>query len=286
MITDETILTGIDRIVTDLRRRFPDALGVAQRMRASRGEGLDWPGWCWLPMAATVAYLTDRGGTAADIAALHAITTWRIDRAVLSLDEAAVGEVLVLAEPVPGEALGPVIPPADRNDPEGWRKVPTAPIRDAAMALPAWCPYIMTPPEPETRALLRGLWVWAEHDVNTGRPELRILVDHDGTVSGLVPYVVYLDRPTLGRAVDDMLATTWATPSGGRDVTGLPDPASNLVGTLIHGALPIALAATRPGYRYTTTEDPGADLTPRADDQKLPTTTTHWTQHPLGLRAL
>lgn len=56
-----------------------------------------------------------------------------------------------------------------------------------------------------------GLWMHLEHDLNTGRPELRILVDPGtGGLDGLVPIPIYLDRPSVTEALADAKATTFA----------------------------------------------------------------------------
>ena len=93
---------------------------------------------------------------------------------------------------------------------------------------------------------MRGIRVHREFDVQTGRPELRILVDTDGTDAGLGPQSIYLVRPNLGRGVDDMLASTFAR----GDQSGLPHPLNGVLGNVIYGVLPLLLAAAHPGHIY------------------------------------
>ena len=80
---DLASVARVDALLAEYRRYYPDALAVSGGLVERRGEpGLEWPDWCWLPMAATVAYLTSRGvhgdrlGT--DIGRVAALTQWRI----------------------------------------------------------------------------------------------------------------------------------------------------------------------------------------------------------------
>ena len=217
-----------------------------------------------MPMAATATYVLERHGDPSHIAALHATTLWRLERAVLQLDADAVAEVFT-----------DVISLADLQDPQRWRSIETRVLVEAADRLPTWCPYIAYPPEAQEEGRpppMRGIWVHREFDINTGRPELRLLVDIDGADSGLIASPIYLDRPTLGRAVDDMLASTMA----GGDQSGLPQPFSALTGNLIYGAVPLLLAASRPGYLYPPLPAQGG----------IPTHTTVLQQHRRGLRPI
>ncbi|MEW2498505.1 hypothetical protein AB0942_33985 [Streptomyces nodosus] len=69
--------------------------------------------------------------------------------------------------------------------------------------LPQHCVYVALPQmdrpvEAGPLSWPLGVFVHLEHDVaNGGRPEIRIVVDTDGTWEGLMPHPVLLDRPTL-----------------------------------------------------------------------------------------
>ncbi len=252
----------IDAISQHFRRLYPDALGVLTQMRQMRGPALSWPDWCWVPMGATAAYLVERQGDARDVGALHALTLWRLDRTVLKLDGDSVVEV-----------FSDGISAADTQEPLRWRSIETRVLEEAVGRLPSWCPYIAYPPEAQGKGFLssmRGIWVHREFDVQTGRPELWILFDTDGTDAGLVPQSIYLDRPNLGRAVDDMLASTFA----GGDQSGLPHPLSGVLGNVIYGVLPLLLAATHPGFIYPPLPARGG----------IPSRTTILQQYRRGLR--
>lgn len=79
--------------------------------------------------------------------------------------------------------------------------------------LPEWCVYVY-----EAGA---GLWMHLEHDMNTGRPELRLLMDVPGEPAPL-PVAVYLHRETITESIGDFRATIMANLAGGagRDVRG------------------------------------------------------------------
>jgi hypothetical protein len=67
--------------------------------------------------------------------------------------------------------------------------------------LPQQCVYLAMPRVPLAEAgkepLPLGVFVHLEYDYRGGRPELRLLLDQDGTWDGLVGVPVLLDRPTL-----------------------------------------------------------------------------------------
>lgn len=272
-VDEPEVLAGVEQIVGEVRRRHPDALAALTRLREDMmARGQMWPDWCWMPMSGVAGYVVAGRGDPADIAVVAAITAWRSDRAVLRLSPPPVLEALAELEA------------ADLEQPQAWRDIPLPRLRDRLLVgLPVWCPYLLMPPVPQP--LGRGLWVHLEHDDATGRPELRILLDVDGRRSGLMPLVIYLDRPTLGRALDDMLATTRATLQGrrGADLAGLPDPVGSLPGVLVHGVLPLILGAIDPGYRYLD-QTTGQALVASRPGGRPPRETTMWTQTPLGIR--
>ncbi|ATY17022.1 hypothetical protein CU254_41280 (plasmid) [Amycolatopsis sp. AA4] len=103
------------------------------------------------------------------------------------------------------------------------------------------------------------MFVHLEHDYNTGRPELRLLIDHDGTWEGLEPMPVYLDRPNLG-AVGDATANALAGARGavGADLRALAKPEGPLAlpGLSAWTVLPLALALIDPAARHIDRDAP------------------------------
>ena len=136
-------------------------------------------------MAATAAYLSGRrrGPGPQPVAAAHALYLRRFSRSVWLLDNHLTERPLTQ---VPGPVTG----------------------AEAFADLPERYTYIAGG-DPEWPGL--GVWIHLEHDANTRRPELRLLLDAGGGISGTQPIPVYLDRPTLTQALADYRATAAAT---------------------------------------------------------------------------
>ncbi|MDG4795090.1 hypothetical protein [Micromonospora sp. WMMD1082] len=164
-----------------------------------------WPDWCLLPMGAPAALLAStQRGPHGPIAAMSALYAWRYTRSVYLIEPALLGRLL---HQVP-DALEGVGDLAD---------------------LPQWCIYVAEP----NAGSAAGVWMHLEHDVNTGRPELRLLLDVQPAagIEGMMPVPVYLDRPSITEAIADYRATTLASLRGpGADVHGgdLDAAAANL----------------------------------------------------------
>lgn len=244
-----TSVARVDALLAEFRRYYPDALAVSRGLAERRGEpGLDWPDWCWLPMAGTVAYLSAHanwdGGRGADIGRVAALTQWRLGRGVYQIDpDVAAAAVDALRHSAGGGATQ-------------WRQAVLPPVQTWTR-LPEWCCYVELPAELYDRLedgfRFLGSFVHLEFDTNSGRPELRLVLDMDGTWVGLLPIPVYLDRPTLGSAVADMSANADAAAAGkvGADVRSLQDASyeAQLTGMAVWMMLPVVLALVDPAVR-------------------------------------
>ncbi|KAA1250685.1 hypothetical protein F0Q45_08300 [Mycobacterium simiae] len=265
--------TGVDALLQQFRHRYPDALAVCAEMVNRRGnDGLDWPHWCWLPMAGTLAYLTAGQANPGDVARVAALTQWRLTRGLYLLDEAvadtAVSELW--------EAAG---------GPDNWHHAILPPL-DRWTHLPQQCCYVAWPPAVVPSAplpTLKGVFIHLESDANSGRPELRLLVDTDSCWDGLVPIPVYLDRPNLGAAMADAGAAASAAYRGvtGADVRSLSGPSviMAMAGLTAWLVMPLALALIDPHANYVNIDQPGQAPTPatRRDKHWLPAPrTTAW----------
>lgn len=239
----------VDALLAEFRRNYPDAFAVSRSLLERRGEsGLDWPDWCWLPIAGTVAYLTAQpnwdGGRGADIGRVAALTQWRLGRGVYTI-----------APDVAAAAVGALRHGAHEGAAQ-WRKSVLPPV-EAWTRLPEWCCYVEFPAEVydqlEGRLRFLGSFVHLESDTNTGRPELRLVLDTDGTWSGLLPIPVYLDRPTLGSAIADMSANAHAGGGGaiGADVRALHGNSDEveMTGMAVWMVLPLVLSLVDPSVR-------------------------------------
>ncbi|MER7952008.1 hypothetical protein ABTY59_31920 [Streptomyces sp. NPDC096079] len=199
------------RYLTEVRKRYPD--GFAQLNRFARQKGspglMDWPDWCWLPLGASYAVASGGGANRltagdsrmADMGRIGALSAWRLTKGVYWLEPDAQQvhvDRLWQAEGVPTD--------------------PRLGLERFAAHLPQHCVYVALPPADrptETGPLgwPLGVFIHLEHDANNGRPELRLVVDMDGTWDGLEPHPVLLDRPTLlassrelaGKGLDSVL---------------------------------------------------------------------------------
>lgn len=183
-------------------RDYPDAWKSADLFRASRGEpGFAWPDWCFLPLAAAHAVVSESWGGQIplhrihDVARVGAMMAWRMTQGIYRFD--------------------PSIYEALRDTPVSG-DIPA----DVLFQLPEWCVYIETP-EMETDAVrLYGFWAHMEHDMSTGRPELRLLLDRG---DGLVPVPLHIGQWSLSAAVDRAmdLATVYAASAGASPVSAI-----------------------------------------------------------------
>jgi hypothetical protein len=167
----------------EILSRWPGAWTQLDEMRAR--PPAEWPQWCLLPMAATAAYLSAAapGFPPPPIAAVHALYTWRFARSVWLFEGHLAGQLL--------------------------DQVPDAvPSTAELAALPEWCVYMAGFSLEWPGA---GLWAHLESDANTGRPELRLLLDPGGGLDDMTAVPVYLDRPSLTEAIADFRATALAT---------------------------------------------------------------------------
>lgn len=167
----------------EVLRRWPGAWQVLDELRDR--PGLDWPrDWCLLPMAATATWLRDAGPVfpPPPVAAVHALYLWRFSRSVWRFNRHLMARLL---DQVPDAA-----PDAGRLS-----------------GLPEWCVYV-TDAHPEWPG--SGLWIHLEHDFDTGRPELRLLLDPGGGLDDMTAVPVYLDRDTVTEALADYRATAIA----------------------------------------------------------------------------
>ncbi|WP_328373436.1 hypothetical protein OG800_50300 (plasmid) [Streptomyces sp. NBC_00445] len=150
----------------------------------------DWPDWCWVPMSGAYAVVCPSGvmlpgdPRVEDMARVAALSTWWLTKGVYWIDDDAGAKHVDQAWSRPGV-------PAEK------------PLRGERFlnALPQQCVYIALPPQPLEEAgkipPVLGVFVHLEYDYRGGRPELRLLIDRDGTWDGLAAVPVLLDRPTL-----------------------------------------------------------------------------------------
>lgn len=184
-------------------RLYPQAWKQADSIRNRRGLSLpDWSDWCYLPIAATQAILADDArvdGTRlhlthperiTDAASLAGLAAWRMTQGIYRFDPSVYNAVR--DTPVAGD-----IP------------------HDMLYRLPEWCIYIETPDMLLGNGPMPGAFVHLEHDTNTGRPELRFLLDVNAK-SGpvLIPAVLHLGPWTLAEALARSVGSSVGNASG------------------------------------------------------------------------
>ena len=153
------------RPVTHLRQvaqHYPGIWQQLDRLRAARGKGLPpWPDWCFLPLAGTVAALTqgapqpDLRPLGLQIGCVGALAAWRATQGIYRFDPTVFAAVW--DTPIAGD-------------------LPTALLSH----LPEWCCYVpVDPPRPlwQEDLVLHGFFVHLEWDANTHRTELRCVLD-------------------------------------------------------------------------------------------------------------
>ncbi len=180
---------------------YPNAWRQADLFRADRGKDVpDWPQWCFLPFGAWYAIVSaslrsDRVDPRhiGDVARLAALGAWRSTQGVYRFDR-ELFDALV-STPVAG-------------------KLP----HEVLYHLPEWCVYIETDGMTWSDAPLYGFFAHLEHDANTGRPELRLLLDAE---LALLPVVLHLGEwsldESIARATDlaNVHASTVGLPAAG-----------------------------------------------------------------------
>jgi hypothetical protein len=143
-------------------QQYPGLWPQLDRLRAARGQGLpQWPDWCFLPLAGTVAALTqgapqpDLRPLGLQIGRVGALAAWRTTQGIYRFDPTVFEAVW--DTPIAGD-------------------LPTALLYH----LPEWCCYIPVAPARslwQEDLVLHGFFVHLEWDANTHHRELRFVLD-------------------------------------------------------------------------------------------------------------
>jgi hypothetical protein len=155
---------------------YPRAWEQLAKFRNEK-ENLDgWPDWCYLPMSAAHAIAT--GGRndvipmVVDTMTICGLGIWRMTQGVY------------------------------RFNPDLFEALWTTPITripvDLLFRLPQWCVYIEAPGKSLFNLDLFGVFVWFEYDAETGRAELRALID---SCQELLPIIFFITRATLDECI-------------------------------------------------------------------------------------
>ncbi|MBI5549318.1 MAG: hypothetical protein HY901_35990 [Deltaproteobacteria bacterium] len=181
------------RLIEIATREVPECWESLDLMRERRGKDLpEWPSWCYLPIAAGMAVATSgvameemdfraRMAGAQFGSKLVALAAWRVTQGIWDYD------------------------------PDLYRELWETPIEgrlpvDLLYRLPEWAPYICLRDLCLGDQQLLGVIPWLEWDANGGPPELRLLLDVEGSTSlGQVPGLsLHLDADTVDECMQRM----------------------------------------------------------------------------------
>lgn len=197
---------------------YPDAWKQVEGFRADRGTHLpDWPNWCFLPMAAWYAIVSEGGNMplerVPDVGRLAAIGTWRYSQGIYRFDESVY------------DALRDTVPSGDM------------PV-DVLYRLPEWSVYIETPNSDWMGDTLYGFWAHLEFDINEQKPELRLVLD---TEQSLMPIPLHMGKWTVTEAVDRAMQETLKQARKIGISTPASPPPSDLLAEKLYGLVSLVL---------------------------------------------
>lgn len=219
-----TALAEAEQQVTRMGDQWPTVWDQLDGFR--KQPPVPWPKWCLLPMAAASSVANSAPSRIGNdtIARMSALNAWRYTRSVYMVEPHLMSRLLT--------------------------QVPDQIGLDDLVGLPEWCIALTSPERPGV-----NMWMHLEYDVNTGRPELRLLLELSTPL--VVP--VYLDRGSTTEALADMGATTLASLQGpGADVHGGElDSTTASYAEHIDGYLAVAAYLARPEADIVHATQPG-----------------------------
>lgn len=147
------------RVLDAVAHRYPGAWATFDRFRRERGASpdFDWPAWCYMPIAGGYAVVSGGGDRRVPIAhadhpaIVTALGAWRMTQGIYRFDPALLPALL--ETPLEGD-------------------IPVEHLQ----RLPEWCVYVDLAAA-DIAPGLHGAWMHLEHDVNTGMPEFRVVLD-------------------------------------------------------------------------------------------------------------
>lgn len=213
---------------------YPNAWKQIDIFRAGRGQDLpDWPSWCFLPMAAWYAIVSEGGKMplerVPDVGRLAALGTWRYTQGIYRFDTDVYA---ALTDTIPNGEM-PV---------------------EVLLRLPEWCVYIETPGHSWLGQPLHGFWAHLEFDISSKRPELRLLLDTDDQ---LIPMPLHMGPWTVTEAVDRAMSEADRQAFKALGVK-LPPAPSDQIAAQLYGLVSLVL--------YLCSEEP------ELDDERAPGT--------------
>jgi len=162
-------------------RRYPNTGKLIEKFMNGRGSDLpDWPKWCFLPMGAFYSIVKAQHGDnfnvwhISDVPILSALGTWRYSQGIYRIHPDLL--IALAASTIFGDLPANVL-----------------------HRLPEWCVYIETPGLTWQGKGVHGFFAHMEWDVNTGREELRLLLNYES--GKLIPAILHVGSWTVEEAV-------------------------------------------------------------------------------------
>ena len=176
-----------NEMLVTLMKNYPKTGHFVDDFRSARGLNLpEWPNWCFLPMAAWYAIVSEQHkleqlglDQVGDVSILAALATWRYSQGIYQIN----GDML---EALSGSIIFGDLP------------------ADVFQRLPEWCIYVDTPGLTWANFEISGFWAHLEWDANDGHQELRLLINPvDGSP---LPVPVHIGKWTVSEAVNKYIA--------------------------------------------------------------------------------
>lgn len=194
VITDTEIRTSAHLLASQLN--YKSAWKDIELLRDGRGGEIDdWPEWCYIPTRLTTIVVAESvrcdstqlsqryPNRVADPHKLAGLAAWRLTQGIYRF------------EPSAYSAIANTRLPADLQT-------------EVLFGLPEWCVYIETPDllhnvGSKANYPLVGVFVHLEHNLDSKRPELRLILDvHYMGAPMLLPFVIPLDHPSLSQNLE------------------------------------------------------------------------------------
>ncbi len=227
---------------------YPGWAGHMDRFRTGLRDEVGWPEWCLVPMAAAYAVVSGGGDNTVPfrelgmVAMMSALYAWRMGRDIWRASPELAEAVLAtdMDAPIPVEVL---------------------------YHLPGWCVYLLDPGCPGWPEGVVGAWCHLEWDANSGRAELRVVLDLGGdpkqVPSSTICVPLHLEA---GRTVQDMLASADRVAEEGARRGGRWLPKGSLTGaaSIIQPVVALLLYICSRGADIRDPDHPGAQLPSRS----------------------
>lgn len=156
--------------LNNFAKELPGVFKAHEEIRMAARQNLEWPHWCYLPMAATLEVLKQYRFDPRLIAPVAALAAWRV------------GKIVIRFHPEVQAALKQSASP----------QIPS----DTLLLLPVWGVYVEYTHQGVDPAAgaIHGFFAHLEYDYKHKTSELRILLDGE---NGLTPLIVMLDNTNL-----------------------------------------------------------------------------------------